>query len=110
VLVDWDGMPGAAQTDTGRQLADLWPARPGEVLLVDLSGLHLMSTAAVEDLLRAVALLAGRGFEVRLCDPQPLVGMALFLMGVPSGVEIYDDVPAAAAGRGDGRVEHRGYL
>ncbi|WP_157035184.1 STAS domain-containing protein [Actinocatenispora sera] len=109
-LVDWDSTLGGATAERGGQLVDLWPDRPGEVLVVDLSGLHLMATAAVEDLLRAVVVLADRGFDVRLCNPQPLVGMALFLMGVPAGVGLYDDVPAAAAGHAGGRVEDRGYL
>jgi hypothetical protein len=69
-----------------------------------------VTATEVETLIRAVAALAKRGFDVRLCDPQPLVRTALFLLGVPAGVTVYDDVPAAAAGRLRDRIDDRAYL
>lgn len=110
VLVEWDPTVGAGECGGSDLLSGLWPGHRGEVLLLDLSGLHLVTAEGIESLLRAVATLAGRGFDVRLCDPQPLVRTALFLTGVPGGATVYDDVPGAAVGHSRDRVDDRGYL
>ncbi|BCJ34030.1 hypothetical protein Athai_15330 [Actinocatenispora thailandica] len=110
LLIEWDGTVGAASRGPAHQLSDLWPHRTGEVVLLDLSGLHLVTADGIDGLLGAIAALARRGFDVRLCDPQPLVRTTLFLTGVPAGVAIYDDVPSAVAGRIRDQIDDRAYL
>jgi anti-sigma B factor antagonist len=72
-------------------------AQPARHLIVDLSELEFIDSAAMHELMEARASFGGAGGQLALVAPQPLVARVLNLTGADQVVPVYPDLRSAVA-------------
>lgn len=94
-------LSGEADVTVSGRLRDVLDAEvsrePGR-LIIDLSALRFMDSAALHVILAASKALAARGGAVALVDPQRSVSTVLRLTQVDQVLGVYSSVADAAAG------------
>ena len=66
-------------------------------MLVDLSGVEFMASIGMRILVANAKALRGRGGQMVLYKPQPLIAEALRTSGIDELVAVYDDYDTACA-------------
>jgi anti-anti-sigma factor len=72
-------------------------AQPARHLIVDLSELEFIDSAAMHELMEVRASFGGAGGQLALVAPQPLVARVLNLTGADQVVPVYPDLRSAVA-------------
>lgn len=82
--------------DRLRSALEAEASRAGGLLVVDLSGLQFMDSAAVQVLFRIRTMLNERGARLVLASPQKTVARMLSLVGADQLIPVYGTVEEAA--------------
>ncbi len=72
-------------------------AQPARHLIVDLSELEFIDSAAMHELMELRASFGGAGGQLALVAPEPLVARVLNLTGADQVVPVYPDLRSAVA-------------
>lgn len=96
-------LAGEADMNTREALRDALAQAAGQGarhLLVDLSELEFIDSAAMHELMAVRASFGEAGGQLALIAPQPLVARVLDLSGAGQVVPVYPDLATAAAAAG----------
>jgi anti-anti-sigma factor len=96
-------LAGESDANTRQPLRDFLESEvPQDVrrLIIDLPGLRFMDSAGVHVLVDVRAMLLGRGGELLLVAPQPVVARVMNLAGADRLIPVHADLDAALASAG----------
>lgn len=92
------GLAGESDANTAGQLRGILEteaAKGSARLIVDLSAVRFIDSAAVHVLLDIWKSVRGHGAQLALVSPQPVVARVLGLMGADQLIPVYDDLGTA---------------
>jgi anti-sigma B factor antagonist len=96
-LVTLAGESDMKTRETLRKALTQAAVQPARHLIVDLSELEFIDSAAMHELMEVRASFGGAGGQLSLVAPQPLVARVLNLTGADQIVPVYPDLGSAVA-------------